>query len=34
MTVNAPDRLSGRIYLMLVIVGMILAIVAWYRAIG
>ena len=34
MVTNSPDRLNLRIWLMLVIVGAWLALVAWYRVLG
>jgi hypothetical protein len=34
METNSPDRLNLRLWLMLVIVGACLALVAWYRLLG
>ena len=32
MQTNMPDRLNMRVWLMLVIVGAVLCVIGWYRA--
>jgi hypothetical protein len=34
MDTQSPDSLSSRVWLMLVVVGAVLALIGWYRLIG
>jgi hypothetical protein len=32
--IDSPDRLNTRVWLMLTVVGAVLALIAWYRFLG